>query len=70
MNVNIGLLQLHSALKAVRLHWDETRLSWDDGVRKDFEENRWDPLIAQVCATERAMEHLSHIVGQMKQDCS
>jgi hypothetical protein len=69
MNVNVGLLQLHAALKAVRLRWDETKLSWSDSVRKEFEENHWDPLIAQVMATERAMEHLSHMVGQMQQDC-
>jgi hypothetical protein len=70
MNVNIGLLQLHSALKTLRLRWDDARLVWSDSVRRDFEEHHWDPLVAQLMTTHTAMEHLSQVVGQMKQDCS
>ena len=70
MNVNIGMLQLHSALKTLRLRWDDARLIWTDAVRRDFEDRHWDPMIAQVMTTHRAMEHLSQIVGQMRQDCS
>jgi hypothetical protein len=70
MNVNIGILQLHSALKTVRLRWDDVRLVWSDSVRRDFEDNHWEPLGAQVMSTQRAMEHLSQIIGQMRQECS
>jgi hypothetical protein len=70
MNVNIGVLQLHSALKTLRLRGDDARLIWTDSVRRDFEDNHWEPLVAQVMATHRAMEHLAQIVGIMRQECS
>ena len=70
MNVNTGLLQLHAALKTMRLRWEEAKIVWTDSVRQEFEENHWDPLVAQTLATLRAMEHLGQIVGQMRQECT
>jgi hypothetical protein len=70
MNIHTGMIQLHSALKDARRRWEETLPLWTDSVRMQFEEHHWEPLVTQVLATHRAMEHVSHLLGRMQQECS
>lgn len=68
MSLTTGLIGLHSALKDLRLKWQETQLIWNDSVRRDFEENLWSPLETQVEAAHRALDRLAAIVAQAQQD--
>jgi hypothetical protein len=68
VSLSTGLIGLYSALKDLRLKWDETRVVWTDAVRRDFDENLWQPLEAQVEATHRALDRLAAIVAQAEQD--
>ena len=70
MNIHTGMIQLHSALKDARRRWEETKPLWTDAVREQFEQNHWEPLVAQTLTTHRAMEQASHLLGRMQQECS
>ncbi len=68
MSLSTGLIGLYSALKDLRQKWDETRVVWNDSVRRDFDENLWAPLETRVEATHRALDRLAAIVAQAEQD--
>ena len=68
MSLSTGLIGLHSALKDLRLKWQETQLIWNDSVRRDFDENLWQPLETQVEVAHRALDRLAAIVAQAQQD--
>jgi hypothetical protein len=69
MNIQTGMIQLHAAVKEIRRRWEEVKPRWADNVRLQFEDNHWEPLVAQVLATHRAMEHTSMLIARMQQDC-
>jgi len=69
MNLTTGRTQLNSALKTLRLHWEETKEVWTDAVRRDFEEEFFVPLEQEVQTTLRGIDRLSQIVGEMRQQC-
>jgi hypothetical protein len=68
-SLSIGTIQLFDSLKTLRLHWEEAKMDWRDGVRDEFEKEFWMPLESHVINTHGAMEHLSHIMVQAQQDC-
>ncbi len=70
MSLNTSYAQLHAALKTLRLHWEQTKLDWHDVVRREFEQQDWAALEIQVTSTLQAMDHLSQIMIQCKQDCA
>ncbi len=70
MSLGTGWAELQSALKDLRKHWDTVQGVWKDAARDDFEDNDWGPLEERVRAALRAMDRLSQVLGQMKQDCS
>jgi hypothetical protein len=59
---------LHSALKDLRLKFDDTRPLWNDVVRRDFEENLWAPLESKVEAAHRALDRLAAVMSQAEHD--
>lgn len=69
MNLNIGWTELNSALKTLRVCWEETKTHWDDAVRQNFEDTFWTTLDNQVRATLRGIEHLIPALLKMQQDC-
>ncbi len=70
MNLSTGWIELNSALKTMRLRWDEVKTDWNDSVSRDFEESHWEPLEAQVIATLRAIDRLSPVLAKAQQECS
>jgi len=64
-----GRGKLYGVLKDLRFKWDELETRWDDPVRKDFEEQVWELLVAQSQNAIRAMDRLSQIMMQMQNDC-
>src|SRR5262249_11817676 len=64
-----GRGKLYGVLKDLRFKWDELESKWDDPVRKDFEEQVWEPLVAQSQNAIRAMDRLSQIMMQMQNEC-
>jgi hypothetical protein len=70
VNLGSGWIELNSALKTMRLRWDEVKNDWHDPVSGDFEENHWTPLESQVVATLRAIDRLAPVLAKAQQDCS
>ena len=64
-----GRGKLYGVLKDLRFKWDELENLWNDPVRKDFEEEVWEDLVAQSQNAIRAMDRLSQIMMQMQNEC-
>ena len=44
MSMATGRYQISSAMKTLRVRWDETCMSWRDAVRREFTERYWNTL--------------------------
>jgi hypothetical protein len=70
VNLSTGWTELNSALKTMRLRWDEVKTDWHDAVCREFEENNWTPLEFQAVATLRAIDRLVPVITKAQQECS
>lgn len=65
-----GATKLQYALKNLRVHWDATRESWEDGVARDFEKNHLNLLDSQADKAIRGMQQLGELLAKARRDCS
>ncbi len=70
MSLTTASVELASALKTVRVVWEDTREVWKDSVSRDFESQRFDPLVTQVEATLGAIDRLTPILARALRECS
>ncbi len=70
MSMTSASVELANALKTLRTLWEEVRLGWNDPVSRDFESQRWDPLVAGVETTLQAMDRLAPIIARAVRECS
>jgi hypothetical protein len=70
VDITTDRAKLHNQLKDLNARWQELRGSWDDPVRKEFEEGHWAELDARVRTVLRAMEQLATVMTQVRHDCS
>jgi hypothetical protein len=61
--------QLYDAQKTARARWESAAETWNDATRRDFEETIWEPLDALVSNALRAVDQLSVVFTQVRQDC-
>jgi hypothetical protein len=69
LSLETSRFQLFSALKALRLRWDDVCGQWDDAVRRDFEAEFWNHVEPGVTATLTALDRLAQVIGQLKREC-
>jgi hypothetical protein len=69
VSLTAGYLELNSALKDLRVRWEDTKVVWNDAVRRDFEENHWQPLEGCVVSTLRAIDRLAPVLIKLRQEC-
>jgi hypothetical protein len=69
MSLDTERYRLHNTLKTLRLHWDEVQKVWNDPVRKEFEQRCWNVLEPSVIATLAAIDSLSQVLMQARQEC-
>ncbi len=69
MSLETSRYQLHSTLKTVLLHWDETCRLWNDPVRREFEADYWNQLEPGVMQALSALEKLAQVIGRLRQEC-
>ncbi len=67
--MSTGMSALQYALKTLRAHWDEAKLSWQDQVSRDFEERHLGPMETQVEAAMRGMGKLAEVMVKVRRDC-
>jgi hypothetical protein len=61
--------QLYDAQKTARARWESAAETWNDSSRHEFEEQVWEPLDAGVSEVLRAIDQLSVLFTQVRQDC-
>ncbi len=61
--------QLYDAQKTARARWDAASEAWNDAARREFEEQVGLPLDALVSEALRAVDQLSVLFTQVRQDC-
>ncbi len=69
MSLAVSSTQLNDAMDALRFRWTETTPRWRDVVRKDFEENYWEPLLPQVDSALKAVDYMMQVLSRMRQEC-
>jgi hypothetical protein len=70
VSLTTGWTELNTALKDLRVLWEQTRAGWDDPVSQEFEERYWGPLENQVVSALRAMDRLAPILAKAQRDCT
>ena len=61
--------QIYDAQKTAQAHWHATTDEWDDATRRDHDETVWSPLDQTVIATLRAIDQLSILFSQARNEC-
>ena len=61
--------QIYDAQKTARARWGAASDAWDDEVRRAHGENLVEPLDAAVSDALRAIDQLSVLFTQVRQDC-
>jgi hypothetical protein len=61
--------QFYDAQKSARAKWDATSDLWDDAVRREHGEKIVDDLDKSVSDVLAAIDQLSTIIVQMRQEC-
>jgi hypothetical protein len=69
MKVDAGRGKLYDAHLTIRHQWDEVCETWNDGVRKDFEEQIWLPLDQFSEAELRAIDRLARVLNECRRAC-
>jgi hypothetical protein len=63
-SLNIVTNELQDSWRRLCQRWHATTQIWDDRVRRQFEKEFWQPLDAQVTATQRELEQLAHGISK------
>ncbi len=69
MRVGANRSQLFDAQKSARAHWELVQDVWDDVARREFDEKTWQPLDRHVSDLLRAIDQLSVMFTQIRNEC-
>jgi hypothetical protein len=69
VSLDTARYRLYEALKTLRATWNEVEQRWRDPVRQQFEQQCWNPLEPTVVATMSAIDTLSQVLVQARQEC-
>jgi hypothetical protein len=61
--------QLYDAQKTLRARWDSVGEIWSDQTKVDFEEQIWGPLDRNTSEVLRAVDQVSALFGQIRNEC-
>ena len=61
--------QLYDAQKTARARWELVTEVWSDDSRREFEEQTWQPLDQMASDALRAIDQLSVMMTQIRQEC-
>ena len=69
MTLATGRAKLVETTKTLTVHWETVREGWGDRACQEYEEKHVAPIAPQVAAAVRAMDRLTAILAQMRQEC-
>ena len=61
--------QLSKALKDLMLHWNESKMDWDDAAARAFEVNVLEPLQLDAKNAATAMDSAADLLNQVRREC-
>jgi hypothetical protein len=69
MMLDGGHGMLSSALKTVRVRWEEVEGHWNDAMRQQFEAQVWRALEEYTATALEAIDQMQVVLAQMQRDC-
>ena len=69
-NVMAGSNRLKHAIRALREHWLATEATWNDAVRRRFEERYLKPLDPATDAALIGMQKFAEVLDRVRRDLS
>lgn len=69
MNLSASRARLLALTRELSLRWQETRATWTDARRDEFERRFMDPLFTAVDKAGTALEQLDVTTTQTRKDC-
>jgi hypothetical protein len=69
-NVMAGSSRLKHAIRSLQEHWRTTEATWNDSIRRRFEERHVAPLDPAVDAALIGMQKLAEVLDKVRRDCS
>jgi hypothetical protein len=69
-NVMAGASRLKHAIRTLQERWLATEATWNDDVRRRFEERHVQPLDPAITAALIGMQKMAEVLDQVRRDCS
>ncbi|HZL38101.1 MAG TPA: hypothetical protein VFC78_22485 [Tepidisphaeraceae bacterium] len=69
MGVYEGRGQIAKGVKDLLNRWYETKSEWDDPMSQQIEKDYLVPLEIDLRSAVGAMEHIAHVLSQIRRDC-
>ena len=69
MRIGASRSQLYDAQKTAHARRDDVREVWSDSAAREFDEQVWGPFDGEVSEVLRAIDSLSVVFTQVRQDC-
>jgi hypothetical protein len=69
MSLSSARGKLHESFRVLESRWIDTRHGWNDQMGRQFEKDFWEPLPPAVESALRAIDRLSTVLHQMRQEC-
>ena len=61
--------QVYDAQKTAQAHWQAVQDEWNDAARREHDEAVWTPLDQAVSEALRAIDQLSVLFAQIRNEC-
>lgn len=69
MSLGVGRAKLLGATKDLMVRWEKARLSWNDDLARQMQEEVLDPLERTVKSAVNAIERVGAVVEKARRDC-
>jgi hypothetical protein len=69
-NVMAGGSRLKHTIRALQEHWRTVEATWDDSVRRRFEERYLAPLDPAVDSALNGIQKVAEVLDRVRRDCS
>jgi hypothetical protein len=69
-HVVTGANRLKHAMKTLLEHWEVTKETWTDQVRRDFEDHHLAPIERAVDVALNGMQEIGEVLAKVRKDCS
>ena len=69
MSLNDSKATLSRAVKDLFARWNDVKEVWSDAQSKELEKTYLQPIEQDVRSAQAAMDHMSHVIQMIENDC-